>query len=98
MLKKWLRWLITQQFGGFVRCAQLNTCKHHNNTRPSQQYYIAGRAWRCCPDRSAAPLLSMNAAPGTIVWSDEWAAYNTVSSLPNVAQHDTVNHMYMYCC
>ena len=47
------------------------------------------------PDRSATtllPIIQQYVAPGTIVWSDEWAAYNTVSSLPNVAQHDIVNH------
>ena len=47
------------------------------------------------PDCSAAtllPIIQQNVAPGTIVWSDEWAGYNTVSSLPNVPQHDTVNH------
>ena len=50
---------------------------------------------RAVPDRSAATLQSIiqqYVAPGTIVWSDEWAAYDSVSSLPNVAQHDTVNH------
>ena len=50
---------------------------------------------RAVPDRSAAtllPIIQQYVAPGTIVWSDEWAAYNTVSSLPNVAQHDTVNY------
>ena len=47
------------------------------------------------PDRSAAallPIIQQNVAPGTTMWSDEWTTYNTVSSLPNVAQHDTVNH------
>lgn len=50
---------------------------------------------RAVPDRSAAtllPIIQQNVAPGTIVWSDEWAAYSNVSSLPNVSQHDTVNH------
>ena len=47
------------------------------------------------PDHSATtllPIIQQYVAPGTIVWLDEWSAYNTVSSLPNVAQHDTVNH------
>ncbi len=29
---------------------------------------------------------------GTIIHSDEWAAYRTVPTLPNVASHSTVNH------
>ena len=28
----------------------------------------------------------------SIVWSDEWAAYNHVASLSNVSNHDVVNH------
>ena len=49
---------------------------------------------RAVPDRSAAtllPIIQQCVAPGTIVWSDEWAVYNTVSSLPDVARYDTVN-------
>ena len=26
------------------------------------------------------------------MWSDEWAAYNHMASLPNVSNHDVVNH------
>ena len=29
---------------------------------------------------------------GTIIHSDKWAAYRRVNSLPNVSQHETVNH------
>ena len=38
------------------------------------------------------PLIQAHVAPGTIIHSDEWAAYNRVASLPNVASHSTVNH------
>ena len=31
-------------------------------------------------------------AGGTIVHSDQWASYSQVSRLPNVSQHETVNH------
>ena len=31
-------------------------------------------------------------APGTVIHSDEWAAYRRVASLPNVSLHSTVNH------
>ena len=38
------------------------------------------------------PIIQAYVAPGTIIHSDEWAAYNCVASLPNVASHSTVNH------
>ena len=31
-------------------------------------------------------------ANGSTVWSDEWAEYNRVGSLPNVSSHGVVNH------
>ena len=48
------------------------------------------------PDRSAAtllPILQAHVAPGSTVYSDQWAAYNNVQSLGNVASHGTVNHL-----
>ncbi len=47
------------------------------------------------PNRTAAtllPIIQSHVAPGTIVHSDQWAAYNGVGSLPNVNSHSTVNH------
>ena len=38
------------------------------------------------------PIIQQHVRPGTIVWSDMWAAYNRVQHLPPVAQHQTVNH------
>ena len=38
------------------------------------------------------PIIQAHIAPGTVVHSDEWAAYNHVATLPNVASHSTVNH------
>ena len=40
------------------------------------------------------PVIQQHVQPGTIVWSDEWAAYNSVQQLPPVAQHqsESVNH------
>jgi len=38
------------------------------------------------------PIIHAHVAPGTIVHSDQWAAYNQIASLPNVASHSTVNH------
>jgi len=47
------------------------------------------------PQRNAAtllPIIQQHVRPGTIVHSDQWAAYNNVQHLPSVAQHSTVNH------
>ena len=47
------------------------------------------------PDRTAAtllPIIQAHLQSGTTVHSDQWAAYQQVQSLPNVATHDTVNH------
>ena len=38
------------------------------------------------------PIIQAHVAPGTVVHYDEWAAYNRVATLPNVASHSTVNH------
>ena len=38
------------------------------------------------------PIINAHVAPGTIVHTVEWAAYNRVGTLPNVASHSTVNH------
>ena len=37
-----------------------------------------------------APRILRN-VPGTTIYSDQWAAYNQVQSIPNVAAHATVN-------
>ena len=51
-----------------------------------------GKSWRSCSDRQAIattllPIIQHHVAPGTVVWPDEWAAYNHVASLPNVSTH-----------
>ena len=38
------------------------------------------------------PIINSHVTSGTIVHSDEWRAYRRIPSLPNVAQHGTVNH------
>ena len=46
-------------------------------------------------DRSAntlLPLIQENIADGTKIISDCWPAYNTITSLPQNYQHETVNH------
>ena len=46
-------------------------------------------------DGSAAtllPIIQAHVAPDTIIHSDQWAAYNSVPSLPNVGSYSAVNH------
>ena len=39
------------------------------------------------------PIVQAHTRPGTIVWSDQWAAYNRLSSaVTNITGHQTVNH------
>ena len=38
------------------------------------------------------PIIQQHTRPGTEIHSDEWAAYNNVSTLPTVSSHRTVNH------
>ena len=47
------------------------------------------------PRRDAAtllPIIQRHVRPGTIIWSNEWAAYRRVQQLPFVSTHATVNH------
>ena len=47
------------------------------------------------PARDAAtllPIIQDHVHPGTIIWSDCWAAYSGVGALPSVQGHSTVNH------
>ena len=56
-------------------------------------------ALRIVPQRNAAtllPIIQQHVRPGTIIHSDEWAAYNNVQHLPPVAQHSTVNHSIQF--
>lgn len=42
------------------------------------------------------PIIRDHILPGTTVWSDMWAAYNRVSTLPGVSGHETVNHTIQF--
>ena len=42
------------------------------------------------------PIIRRHVASGSTVWSDEWSAYNRVSSLPNVNNHGVVNHSFEF--
>ena len=46
-------------------------------------------------DRQAAtllPIIQQHVQRGTVIHSDQWSSYSQVSTLPNVQQHETVNH------
>ena len=50
-------------------------------------------------DRTAATLLaiiSAHVAPGTEIWSDQWASYHNVGRIPGVTAHRTVNHSVQF--
>ena len=42
--------------------------------------------------RTLLPILQQHLRSGTVVYSDQWAAYNHVQQLQQVSQHNTVNH------
>ena len=42
--------------------------------------------------RTLLPIIQAHTAPGTTIHSDEWRAYNSVSTIPAVAQHGVINH------
>ena len=47
------------------------------------------------PDRSAAtllPIIQWHVRPGTVIHSDEWAAYRRVLQLNSAAQHSVINY------
>ena len=47
------------------------------------------------PRRDAAtllPIIQRNVAPGTVIMSDSWRAYNTLPQLPEGYAHYAVNH------
>ena len=38
------------------------------------------------------PIIQSHTAPGTIIRSDQWKAYNSVNTIPAVASHRIINH------
>ena len=45
-----------------------------------------------CDAVTLLPITQAHDANGTIIHSDQWAAYRQVASLPSVSTHSTVNH------
>ena len=79
--------------------------KHHRGRPTTEKIWVFGLVdtsqipalgyMEIVPQRDAAtllPLINAHVAPGTIIHSDEWAAYNRVQRLSNVSSHDVVNH------
>ena len=79
--------------------------QNHHGRPPPRQVWVFGicdtshtpacGVMRIVPDRSATtllPVIQQHVRSGTIVHSDEWAAYNHVQHLPSVGQHRVVNH------
>ena len=42
------------------------------------------------------PIIQAHTHPGTIIHSDQWAAYNNVNTLPGIAAHRTVTHSFEF--
>ena len=79
--------------------------QYHHGRPPRSEVWVFGMVdvshspalgyMQIVPKRDAAtllPIIQQHVAPGTIIHSDQWSAYNRVSTLPNVASHHTVNH------
>ena len=79
--------------------------QYHHGRPPRSEIWVFGMVdvshspalgyMQIVPKRDAVtllPIIQQHVAPGTIIHSDQWSAYNRVSTLPNVSSHRTVNH------
>ena len=79
--------------------------QHHRGRPPRTEQWVFGMVdtshspalgvMTLVPKRDAAtllPIIARHVWPGSIVWSDEWAAYRQVQQLAPVSHHQTVNH------
>ena len=79
--------------------------QHHRGHPPRSQVWVFGmvdtshtpalgymEVVQCRDAATLLPIIQQHTKPGTEVQRDQWAAYNSVSSLPNVSTHRTVNH------
>ena len=78
---------------------------YHRGRRPATEQWVFCMAdtpqtpaigyMELVPQRDAITLLliiQQHVLPGTTIWSDQWAAYNNVGSLPGVAGHGVIKH------
>ena len=88
-------------------CSYTRFCflQHHRGRPPHRQLWVFGMVdttqspglgyVEIVPARDAStllPIIQAHTAPGTIIHSDQWRAYNTVNTIPAVASHQVVNH------
>ena len=79
--------------------------QYHRGWSPATEKWVFGLADTsqkpalCCMElvlrRDAAtllPIIQQHILPGTTILSDEWATYNRVAAIPQVAGHGIVNH------
>ena len=79
--------------------------QYHRGRRPSSEQWVFGLVdttqtpalgyMELVQRRDAAtllPIIQQHTLPGTTIWSDDWAAYRRVASLPGVSSHEVVNH------
>jgi len=89
----------------YVNINMIFVLQNHRGRPPPQQVWVFGMCdtshtpalgvMKIVADRSATtllPLIQQHVRSGTVVHSDEWAAYNRVQQLPSVGQHRVVNH------
>ena len=81
------------------------TVQYHRGRRAQQEQWVFGMVdtshqpalgyMEVVQRRDATtllPIIQAHTAPGTIIHSDEWAAYRRVNTLPGIVGHNTVNH------
>ena len=89
----------------YVNINMIFVLQNHRGRPPHQQVWVFGMCdtshtpalgvMKIVADRTATtllPLIQQHVCSGTVVHSDEWAAYNLVQQLPSVGQHRVVNH------
>ena len=82
--------------------------KHHRGRPPVAETWVFGMVdcstspatgfVQIVERRNAAtllPIIHQHIRPGTMVYSDEWRAYNQVGNLPGL-EHRTVNHSLFF--
>ena len=83
-------------------------CKHHRGRAPQSEVWVFGMVdctaspavgfMQIVERRNAEtllPIIQRHVRLGTLVYSDQWAAYNNVGNIPGL-QHQTVNHSLFF--